>query len=150
MTYLYIFFILVLLLVIFEVAQRYLRNQKETFANKSREGFENPNSKTYFEENTLIQFGDNITGSAVNIRHPYRAQVGVFGTSGETPAYLQCPSCNLQFDCANYPYEVDERYGAVCNNCIEKKLYNEFNIPVYAKSVGSPRKCRDLLSNKVN
>jgi hypothetical protein len=153
MNYLHIILILILVLVLLECGQRYLRTQKEKFEN-----FENPDSKIYFEENTLVNFGDNITGSAVNIRHPTRGQVGTFGTSGKHPSYiglasadsyqgnyLNCPSCQLQFDCTNYPYEVDSKHGAVCTNCIEKKMYNEFNLPVYAKSIGSPRKCRDLL-----
>ncbi len=155
MNYLYIILILIAILVLLEYGQRYLKKQKEGFAN--RETFENPYSDIYFEENTLVNFGDNITGSAVNIAKPY-PQIGTFGTSGKRPSYvglanpdtyqgnyLNCPSCQLQFDCTNYPYEVDPKHGAVCSSCIEKKLYNEFNLPVYAKSVGSPRKCRDLL-----
>ncbi len=154
MTYIYAIIILLLIVILLEFGQRYLRTQKENFEN-----FENPNSKIYFEENTLVNFGDNTTGSAVNIRHPYRSQVGTFGTSGVRPSYIglanpdtyaggymKCPSCELQFDCSNYPYEVDAKHGAVCTNCIEKKMYNEFNLPVYAKSIGSPRKCRDLLA----
>lgn len=156
MTYLYIILILVALVILLEYGQRYLRKQKEDFTN--RETFENPNSNIYFEENTLINFGDNITGSAVNIGKQHSPQIGTFGTSGKRPSYvglanpdtyqgnyLNCPSCQLQFDCTNYPYTINEKHGAVCTSCIEKKLYNEFNLPVYAKSVGGPRKCRDLL-----
>jgi hypothetical protein len=156
MNYIYAIIILVLILALLEFGQRYLRQQKENFSNLEK--FENPNSKIYFEENALVNFGDNITGSAVNIRQPYRSQIGTFGTSGIRPSYIglanpdtyaggymKCPSCELQFDCSNYPYEVDAKHGAVCTNCIEKKMYNEFNLPVYAKSIGSPRKCRDLL-----
>lgn len=154
MTYIYVILILILLLILLEYGQRYLKNQKEGFTNKEK--FENPNSNIYFEENALINFGDNITGSAVNLQKANKATT--FGTSGKHPSYvglanadtyqgnyLNCPSCQLQFDCTNYPYEVDERHGAVCTSCIEKRMYNEFNLPVYAKSVGSPRKCRDLL-----
>ncbi len=157
MNYLYVILILLLIVILLEFGQRYLRHQKETFAS-NQEGFENPAaSQLYFEENALVQFGDNTTSSAVNIRSP--RQFGTFGgTSGKRPSfiglanpdtyqgdYYKCPSCELQFDCSNYPYEISEKHGAVCTNCIEKRMYNEFNLPVYAKSVGSPRTCRDLL-----
>ena len=152
MNYLYIILILLLLLLVLEFGQRYLRQRRETFEN-----FENPNSKIYFEENNIASFGDNTTSSAVNLRSS--KQFGTFGTSGKRPSfiglanpdtyegqYMTCPGCQLQFDCSNYPYEVDEKHGAVCTNCIEKRMYNEFNLPVFAKSIGSPRVCRDLLA----
>ena len=150
---LYAIVILALIIVGLEFGQRYLKQRKEGFEN-----FENPMSNTYFQENTLISYGDNITGSAVNIRqNSSRGTPSTFGTSGARPSFLglpqssyagsyyKCPSCELQFDCSNYPYEIDDKHGAVCTNCIEKKLYNDYNLPVFAKSVGSPRKCKDLL-----
>lgn len=145
MEYIYVIIILLVIWALFEFSQRYIRANREFYQNQ-REEFENPESKTYFEENTLVNFGDNMTGSAVNIRTFQRGQATTFGTSGETPAYLQCPQCHLQFDCTNYPYQVDGKNTSVCSSCIEKRLYNEFNMPVYAKSVGSPRKCRDLVA----
>jgi hypothetical protein len=154
MNYLYIILILIAVVLLLEFGQRYLRQRRENFEN-----FENPESKIYFEENAIAQFGDNTTSSAVNLRSP--KQFGTFGTSGKRPSfiglanpdsyqgqYMKCPGCELQFDCSNYPYEVDEKHGAVCTNCIEKKMYNEFNLPVFAKSIGSPRVCRDLLAKK--
>ncbi len=172
MNYLYIILILLLLLLVLEFGQRYLRQRRENFGNMdmNMESFdtfgasflrkdENPNSKIYFEENTIASFGDNTTSSAVNLRSS--KQFGTFGTSGKRPSfiglanpdtyegqYMTCPGCQLQFDCSNYPYEVDEKHGAVCTNCIEKRMYNEFNLPVFAKSIGSPRVCRDLLAKQ--
>lgn len=152
MNIIYIILILVVILITFEYGQRYIRS-RALGTGAGSEHFQGGRADAgRFEENTLTSYGDNMTGAAVNIRKPGQSgSIGFFtlgGTSGETPAYLKCPSCYLQFDCANYPYSVDDVHGSVCTTCMDKTLYNEFNLPVYAKSVGSPRVCRDAIATK--
>ena len=67
-----------------------------------------------------------------------------FGNDTKNPPYLKCPMCNLQFDCANYPYDIDEKNTNVCTTCIEKIYYDTNNYQVFAKSVGRPRQARNI------
>ena len=67
-----------------------------------------------------------------------------FGTNGITPPYIKCPSCNLQFDCANYPYDMSDKNGNVCTTCFEKSFLDTNNMPVFSRASGKPRVCRNL------
>jgi hypothetical protein len=51
------------------------------------------------------------------------------------------------FDCSNFPYKIDKKHRSVCTNCYEK-IYMDpyYDVRVMARSVGSPRKCRKLVS----
>lgn len=145
---LYVILILILILLGLEYGPRLFQRGREHFESGGSWTDGSRAGPGYFEENVIGSYGDNMTGSAVNIRKPgLTGGAGFFamgGVSGETPAYLKCPSCSLQFDCVNYPYPVDDTHGTVCTTCVDKTLYNEFNLPVFAKSVGAPRVARDL------
>mgnify|MGYP000884379347 FL=1 len=121
--------------------------------NKTKEHFE-PDIKNgqisdstlppYFEENRLSVYKPIYSTNAVNINSNKNLNFKNFTTNGITPPYLKCPSCSLQYQCSDYPYNVDEKNENVCHSCNEKISYNSNNFPVYAKSVGKPRVCRDL------
>jgi hypothetical protein len=117
---------------------------------KKREGFENktPVSDStvppYYEENRLYVYEPPYTSNAVNIYNNNNIGFKNFGTNGITPPFLKCPSCNLQFDCSNYPYDVDDKNGSVCTSCFQKVSLDNNNMPVYARANGKPRICRDL------
>ena len=119
------------------------------FKNKNKENFDNKESTSsdvapYYEENRLNVYEPVYTTNAVNINSNQNLNFKNFGTNGITPPFLKCPSCNLQFDCSNFPYEVDDKNVSVCNKCTEKVYLDNNNLPVYAKSVGKPRVCRTL------
>ena len=98
----------------------------------------------YYEENRLSVFKPVYTTNAVNINSNKNLNFKNFGTNGITPPFLKCPSCNLQYQCTDYPYNVDEKNENVCHKCFDKISYNSNNFPVYAKAVGKPRVCRNL------
>lgn len=143
------FYIIALLFIILllDFSDRYFKQQKsskETFGNRWATG----NYPNFYEENRLVEFIPPITSNSVNIsvnpQSSAHAQFSNFATDGITPPFLQCPSCNLQFDCSNYPYEVDQKNMNVCSNCISKIYSDDLNMPVYARSNGRPRQCRNL------
>ena len=105
--------------------------------------FPNFTLQNHYEENRLSVYKPVYTTNAVNLNNK-NLNFKNFGTNGITPPFLKCPSCNLQFKCSDYPYEVDDKNESVCHNCHQKISYNNNNFPVYAKSVGKPRVCRNL------
>ncbi len=144
--YMWILLIIVIILVL-EMSERFLKNKKgnqENFGNRWATG----DYPHFYEENNLVEYVPPVTSNSVNLsinpQSSAHAQFSNFATNGTTPPFLQCPSCNLQFDCTNYPYKVDDKNMNVCSNCIEKIYSNDLNMPVYARSNGRPRQCRNL------
>jgi hypothetical protein len=132
--------ILFVIILILDFTDKYFKN-KENFDNKQSESSD---VAPYYEENKLYVYEPPYTTNAVNINNNQNLNFKNFGTNGVTPPFLKCPSCNLQFDCSNFPYEVDDKNVSVCNKCTEKVYLDKNNLPVYAKSVGKPRVCRSL------
>ena len=122
------FWILILFFVILilDYSDKYFK--KEHF---SANAISDSTVPPYYEENRLYVF-----------EPPYTAN---FGTNGVTPSFLRCPACDLQYDCSNFPYDVDDKNMSVCTKCHEKVSLDNNNFPVYAKSVGKPRVCKNLL-----
>ena len=143
-----IYFWIIILFAIILVLDYYDKNLKE-----KKENFEpaifNPNiSNTtkppYYEENRINVYEPPYSTNAVNISPNKNLNFRNFTTNGITPPFLKCPSCNLQFECTDYPYHVDQKQGNVCHTCFEKVSLNNNNFPVYAKAVGQPRICKNL------
>jgi len=137
------FWILILffIILILDYSDKYFKN-KENFDNK--ETISDSTVAPYYEENRLYVYEPPYTTNAVNISNSNNLNFKNFGTNGITPPFLKCPSCNLQFDCSNYPYDVDDKNASVCTSCYDKISYNSNNYPVYAKGVGKPRVCKNL------
>jgi hypothetical protein len=138
------FWILILLFVILilDYSDKYLKRKQEHFINNQLSDTTVP---PYYEENRLYTYEIPYTSNAVNITTGSNLHFKNFGTNGIEPPYLKCPSCNLQFDCSNYPYDVDEKNANVCTKCYEKISLDNNNLPVYAKTVGRPRVCKKLI-----
>jgi hypothetical protein len=128
--------ILFVVILILDFSDKYFKN-KENFDNSK-------STVPYYEENKLYVYEPPYTTNAVNINNNQNLNFKNFGTNGITPPFLKCQSCNLQFDCSNFPYEVDDKNVSVCNKCNENVYLDKNNLPVYAKSVGKPRVCRSL------
>jgi len=137
------FWIIILFIIILFLDYCEKKVKKEDFTNQQGDQISNSTSPSYYEENRLSVFNPVYTTNAINFNNK-NINFKNFGTSGETPPFLNCPSCNLQFQCTDYPHDVDEKNQSVCHNCFEKISYNDLNFPVYAKSVGRPRVCRNL------
>ncbi len=137
------FWIIILFIIILFLDYCEKKVKKENFTNHQDGQISNSTSPPYYEENRLSVFKPTYTTNAINFNNK-NINFKNFGTSGETPPFLKCPSCNLQFQCTDYPHDVDEKNQSVCHNCFEKISYNDLNFPVYAKSVGKPRVCRNL------
>ncbi len=136
------FWILILFFVILilDYSDKYFK--KEHFSvNKISDSTVPP----YYEENRLYVFEPPYTSNAVNISSDKNLNFRNFGTNGVTPSFLRCPACDLQYDCSNFPYDVDDKNMSVCTKCHEKVSFDNNNFPVYAKSVGKPRVCKNLL-----
>ena len=58
------------------------------------------------------------------------------------PPYLKCSTCQLDFNCADFPYEVDDKHKT-CHKCNEKLCNNNYNFPVMLNA-GRPRVCKNL------
>jgi len=138
------FWILILffIILILDYSDKYLK-KKENFTNENNQ-ISDSTIPPYYEENRLYVYEPPYSTNAVNISSNKNLNFKNFGTNGITPPFLKCPSCNLQFDCSNFPYEVDDKNVSVCNKCTEKVFLDNNNLPVYAKSVGKPRVCRTL------
>lgn len=138
------FWILILffIILILDYSDKYFKN-KENFQNDVGQ-ISNSTIAPYYEENRLYVFEPPYTSNAVNIYTNKNLNFKNFGTNGITPPFLKCPSCELQFDCSNYPYDVDDKNASVCTSCSEKISLNNNNMPVYSKAVGKPRVCRNL------
>lgn len=155
--------ILIFIILVLDYSDKYFK--KENFSNKRIESdtdsntYSNTNntsgdihkinkelhnSPPYYEENTLIVYEPPYTTNSINIGTSKNINFKNFGTNGVTPPYLKCPSCDLQFDCSNFPYEIDDTYTSVCTKCNEKIFMDQNNFPVYAKSLGRPRAARNL------
>ena len=139
------FWILILLFIILilDYTDKYFKN-KENFSNSDSDMISNSTIAPYYEENRLYTYEPPYSTNAVNINSGQNLNFKNFGTNGITPPFLKCSSCNLQFDCSNYPYEVDDKNASVCTRCTDKVSLDNNNLPVYAKSVGKPRVCRNL------
>jgi hypothetical protein len=135
------FWIIILFLIILFLDYCEKKYKTEQFTNLAP--ISNSSIPPYYEENRLSVYKPVYTTNAVNLNNK-NLNFKNFGTNGITPPFLKCPSCNLQFKCSDYPYEVDDKNESVCHNCHQKISYNNNNFPVYAKSVGKPRVCRNL------
>ena len=138
------FWILILffIILILDYSDKYL-NKEEKFDNIYV--ISDSTVPPYYEENRLYVYEPPYTTNAVNITNSQNLNFKNFGTNGVTPSYIRCPTCNLQFDCSNFPYDVDDKNMSVCTKCHEKVSFDNNNFPVYAKSVGKPRVCKNLL-----
>jgi hypothetical protein len=138
--------ILIFIILVLDYSDRYFK--KEAFTNKEYSetaiNKELHEAAPYYEENTLVVYEPPYTSNALNIGTSKNINFKNFGTNGISPPYIKCPSCELQFDCSNFPYEMDDTYTSVCTKCNEKKFLDENNFPVYAKSLGRPRARRAL------
>jgi len=128
--------ILFVIILILDYSDKYFKN---------KENFKNNDSIPYYEENNLYVYEPPFTTNAINISSNKNLNFKNFGTNGITPPYLKCPSCNLQYDCSNFPYEVDDKNASVCTKCNEKVFIDDKNQEVYAKSIGRPRACKNLI-----
>jgi len=138
------FWILILffIILILDYSDKYFK-KKENFTNENNQ-ISDSTVPPYYEENRLYVYEPPYSTNAVNISSNKNLNFKNFGTNGITPPFLKCPSCNLQYDCSNYPYDVDDKNGSVCTKCYEKVSLNNNNYPVYSKGVGKPRVCRNL------
>jgi hypothetical protein len=136
------FWILILffIILILDFSDKYLK-KKENFENELSDAPEGKNY--YFEENNVYKFNPPTTSNAVNFNKP--PNFSNFATSGITPSYVKCPSCLLQYDCSNFPYDVDDKNVSTCTKCFENTEVDSNNFPVYAKAVGKPRVCKNLV-----
>jgi len=109
------------------------------------------NFPPYYEENRLNVYQPTVSTNAVNMTSAAdsgRLNFSNFGTNGVEPPYVKCPTCNIQFDCSNYPYEMSDKNGNVCTTCYEKTFLDNNNMPVFSRAVGKPRVCRQLVGDK--
>jgi len=133
------FWILILffIILILDYSDKYFK-KKEYFNNIS-----NSTKTPFYEENRLYTYEPPYTTNAININNK-NINFKNFGTNGVTPPFIKCPSCKLQYDCSNYPYDIDDNNMSVCTKCNEKISFNDINLNVYAKSIGRPRICKKL------
>lgn len=122
----YIFIIIfIIMLIILEFIERNYP-PKETFCNQVDNTF-----NTNMDNDSSINFNNK----NLNFKN--------FSTNGKHPPFLKCPMCRLDFDCTNYPYNVDDNNVSVCTNCVDRLDLNGNN-PVLGRSPGRPRVCRNL------
>ncbi len=145
------FWILILffIVLILDYSDKYMKKKAENFENQTvdfnNEVISNATIPPYFEENRLFVYEPPYSTNAVNINsNPNNLNFKNFGTNGITPPFLKCSSCNLQYNCSNYPYDVDDNNASVCTSCYNKISVDDNNYPVYAKAVGRPRLCQNL------
>ena len=138
--------ILFIIILILDYTDKYFKSKEnfQDYGNFSINDISNQTVPPYYEENRLFVYEPPYTTNAVNLSNSNNLNFKNFGTNGITPPFLKCPSCKLQMDCANYPYKVDDKNMSVCTQCGEKTSYDSTNFPVYSKSVGKPRVCRNL------
>lgn len=137
------FWILILffIILVLDYSDKYFKN-KENFQNENQ--ISDSTVAPYYEENRLYVYEPPYSSNAVNLYTNQNLNFKNFTTSGVTPSYIKCPSCELQYDCTNYPYDVDDKNMSVCTKCSQKVSINNNNYPVYAKAVGRPRVCKNL------
>ena len=163
--------ILFAVILILDYSERLMKNKKEKFENiqdkmssvedtnvdlgifdnnfdtRSYDKGNNKKFPLYYEENRLNVYKPTISTNAVNIGSTAtngKLNFSNFGTNGIEPPYVKCPSCSLQFDCSNYPYDMSDKNGNVCTTCFEKTFLDSNNMPVYSRAVGKPRVCKNL------
>lgn len=142
----YWIFILFIVIIILDYSDNYYKKKylkKEYFNNQVISDSTVP---PYYEENRLNIYEPPYSTNAVNINSNKNLNFKNFTTSGITPSFLKCPTCELQYDCSNFPYDIDDKNTSVCTKCYEKISFNNNNLPVYAKSVGKPRVCKNLIN----
>jgi len=145
--------ILFVVVLILDFSDKYYSKNKDknNKENNIKEGFNNWNNipkginPPFYEENRLITYEPPYTTNALNFNSNSPINFKNFGTHGITPPFVKCPVCDLQFDCSNFPYDVDDKNGSVCTKCNEKLAFDDNNVPIYARSNGKPRACRNLL-----
>jgi cbb3-type cytochrome oxidase subunit 3 len=143
------FWILILffIILILDYSDKYFKKRKENFqdyANFSINDISDQKVPPYYEENRLYVYEPPYTTNAVNISNSNNLNFKNFGTNGIIPPFLKCSSCELQYNCTNFPYDADDKNMSVCQKCYTKTYCNANNEPVYAKSAGKPRVCRNL------
>jgi hypothetical protein len=140
------FWILILffIILVLDYSDKYFK-KKENFQNQDDNQISDSSVAPYYEENRLYVYEPPYSTNAVNIYTNQNLNFKNFTTNGVTPSYIKCPSCELQYDCTNYPYNVDDKNMSVCTKCNEKISINNNNFPIYAKAVGRPRVCKNLL-----
>ena len=119
-------YLLIIILIITLLILNYIENNypiKENFCNNMDNTF-----NTNVNNDSSINFNNN-----TNFKN--------FSTNGLFPPFQKCPICRLNFDCTNYPYEVDSNNVSVCTTCVEKNNNNNY---VLGRSPGRPRICRKL------
>lgn len=132
--------ILFIIILVLDYTDKYFK--KEHFTNNV---ISDSTIAPYYEENRLYVYEPPYSTNAVNISTDKNLNFKNFGTNGVTPSFLRCPACELQYDCSNFPYDVDDKNASVCTKCYQKNSLNNNNLPVYAKAVGKPRVCKNLL-----
>ena len=137
------FWILILffIILVLDFSDKYFKN-KENFSNA--EIISDSTVAPYYEENRLYVYEPPYSTNAVNIYSNQNLNFKNFTTNGVTPSYIKCPSCELQYDSSNYPYDVDDNNASVCTKCYNKISVNNDNYPVYARAAGKPRLCKNL------
>ena len=124
--YIFIIIFIIMLFVLELIERKYENKTPEPFCNKMDDGF-----NTDMDNDSSINFNNK----NLNFKN--------FSTNGNHPPFLKCPMCQLDFDCTNYPYDVDDNNVSVCTNCIDRLDLNGNN-PVLGRSPGRPRVCRNL------
>jgi len=132
--------ILFIIILVLDYTDKYFK--KEHFTNNR---ISDSTIAPYYEENRLYVYEPPYSTNAVNISTDKNLNFKNFGTNGVTPSFLRCPTCELQYDCSNFPYDVDDKNASVCTKCYQKISFDNNNLPVYAKAVGKPRVCKNLL-----
>lgn len=130
------FWIIILFLVILYLDYCEKKYKKEGFTNKEQ-------MTNYYEENKLHVSNPVNTSSSINFNNK-NLNFKNFSTDSANPPYLKCSLCKLDFNCVDYPYQVDNLNENVCHKCTNNVSSTKMNFPVYAKSVGRPRICRNL------
>ena len=102
----------------------------------SREPFYNK------DNNSINNIEDNSINNISSVNFNKKLDFSDFSVDGKQP-FMQCHMCNIDFDCTNYPYNVDEANMSVCTQCTNS-LDSYIKPMVLAKSAGRPRQCREL------
>jgi hypothetical protein len=108
------------------------------------EHFENNSDVDNINGPNLIDYSA-ISPSAVNIGGVTK-NFSNFTKFGEYPSIPLCKNCKLDYDCVNYPYDIDnnQTYMNVCTRCqtpLNSRTYNGLDEPIIvaARSAGRPR-----------
>ena len=140
------FWILILffIILILDYTDKHFKNKENFNNNIPNNSISDSTIPPYYEENRLFVYEPPYSSNAVNISTNRNLNFKNFGTNGIAPPYIKCPSCNLQYNCENFPYDNNTQNASVCNTCTHKISLDDNNMPVYSKAVGKPRVCRNL------